>query len=283
MVRFFWIFLLVSLIASGELRAADSEEFKTIENAQVSIGKSLKSGRGVGTFKLSERASATDPWKVTTSAIISANFDGEKYHVDLTYDPRAKSYVRRIIIYDGESISTSRFSPRIKPYGAEADICDKQSDEIHIPDLTELDWDVAQLHLQALSLKLVSKHFGKDAIKLTHTDSGDIKGEYALSKVSKALFTCDRKLDFNVSEVLAWNEGSKSPAQTYSLKWKKDKDVWYVSEICNEMAYPDSSQQRSELKYDTFEPNAIIDPAIFERSSLELPPKARTIDRRKKK
>lgn len=283
MERFLLVLISLTFLAKGQLKAADSEELKTIQEASELTAKNLKSGMGVGNFTLSERASANDPWIVKTSAIISASFKGEKYYVDLMFKPLPGSYVRRIIIYDGESISTARFSPRIKPYGAEAEIFDSSLDGLHIPRLTELNWDVAKLPLHALSIDVISKKLGKEAIVLTRTDSGDVRGEYVLSKKVKCAFTCAREYDYNVAEISAWNEGVASPAQQYKVKWKRDKKVWYVSEISDEMTTLDGKQVRSELKYDRFEPNANIDPALFEHPSLELPAKARTLDRRKTK
>jgi hypothetical protein len=179
-------------------------------------------------------------------------------------------------------LADSRFSPRIRPLGAEGEIFGGTATGPSgaLPRGSGFIWDVTKLpaYLMDFDTLIEAKHI--DGIKLSKNQAGDILGEYSLSKRVRATFRCPKQFDFNIAEIKAWNEGTSSPAQENYATWRKSGDLWFVSSMSESLSYPEGNGRRDEFEYKDFVPNAAIDDSVFTIAALNLPAGARIIDHR---
>jgi hypothetical protein len=138
--------LVVSLLITPvQARAADPME--TICLAFRSSSKGRHSGIGKGKYRHYDAVPGGD-WQLKLEANILAQFDGRKYHVDLTFDrDDLQKLDSRRLFYDGEKITVAIFTPRAHPTGAHAYVITPNDlgDGLARGAWGEFQWDVTNL------------------------------------------------------------------------------------------------------------------------------------------
>jgi hypothetical protein len=268
------IFSLMLGITSGQNIAKDQPLHTILIKAAQASKNNLHSGTGEGVYKTYNRKSKDDPWVLKMDVNVKSVFQGDNFHITLTTDDKSKyQYTRRIIIYDGSALATSRFSKRIRPVEAEGELMD--FDHHWLPDFR---WDLARHSKLVIDIEKFIESRGIENIKLVKNKNGDIEGRVD-SERYYTTFVAMEKYGYNVSEYKIWNEGVAHPATEITSTWAKDGDVWYVKSISETNDFQDHFS-RCEFSYSQFSANVKVDDMQFDLAMLDLPDRARIIDRR---
>ncbi len=126
------------------------------------------------------------------------------------------------------------------------------------------------------------KKIKDEAITVAQTPNGDWEFRYRVTNSPKLVVAVEasREAAFHIASDKVLVDGRKEPATLFTAKWAKwGDDTWYVKSLVEEFNLKDQSV-REELDYDTFEPNAKIDPKLFTEAALDMPPGSRIIDQR---
>lgn len=277
-----WTLLAAAMPGSPGALGADEDLGAIVRRAFEASAAGLRSGRGKGTYRadVGIRAAGSVEWKTTIEADVRTFFDAGRYHIDLHYRLEPMEISDRKIAYDGAAIAVTRFSRLISRTGAETDVFPPGKGFVTRPSLAEFPWDVSNLPGNVFDLD----RFGK-VVVFSRDASGDIVAAYRVgAPADPTLIRCvfAKALGDNITSVEFLVEGETKVVHSFKLEWKRRADGPWHAVSLEESFFPRSGEPpfRDRFVYDEFEPNAEVDPALFTRSSLGIPPGSRIIDRR---
>lgn len=278
--------LLYGIVVYASVIGADASRdhmlMNIVEEAFAQGEASLKSQRAVGRYRVYVPSiNGTGELGLIQSAEAKVLFDRPRYYISLDFDQHEKGIDHRIIIYDGNAIAVSRFTPRINVTGGEADIylAREMSDGSVIPEFSGFPWDPSHLDYDLASISALLKNIPEENIAATEETDGDIMLTYHIGKNTFQLM-CHKDDGFHVSDMKGMNPRGDLMVHV-SCKWIQVDDIWSLSYIRREVEYDSKSRRRTELEFTTIEPNVPIDPKYFMLDALGLPGGARIIDRRR--
>jgi len=275
------LFLAAAFNTSATVLGADPLE--TVREAFRNSSTGLKSGIGRGRYRHYEDVPGGD-WQLKIDASLIAQFDGNKYHIDLTFahDVLRKLDSRRII-YDGDAITYADFTPAAHPTGADARRFPPQEDASGLARGAwgDFPWDVTNLAKNVWNPEHLDKDLGAGRIDIKQTSEGDLVGTYSQFNPNgesggSVRFECPRRFGFNLAKEQIFNSREARPARESTLQWKQDPNgLWYVTSIVVRFDIRDDKGPvqvvSAVVMYSQFEPNAKVDASQFTERSLQLP------------
>lgn len=295
------IFLVSSFWQAGGGKSALAVEdaLEAIIEAHHASCKIVESATGSGTYELYRKGADEKEFQLSTKAKIDVCFQKDRYSLRFDYETMLRNVTFKnadgtetkkisemkpdafFVIDDGTTWTEVKFSKRINPAGCSGDIWSG-----HFP--PTIPWrDLAQLS-KCINPELYVKNLGRDKLTVTELPGGiwRVSGWAKDSQKVRFEFDADSKVGLNVTSERIYNEPSKEPAHTKEITWKKKRDVWYGEQIVEvgHTRHADGTLNyslRQTFKYDDFEPNSDVKPAVFTLAATGVPRGARFIDRRK--
>ncbi len=144
-------------------------------------------------------------------------------------------------------------------------------------------WNVARLPSEVMDFDNVEKVIAPQRMIIRARENGLIEGQYIIDKTS-LVFIAAQDVGYNITLFQGFVLGKKEPAQTYTLKWKKANDVWFIAEMRNELGDKEGDGLiiQQELHYESFAPNIEIPTNTFRIEAAKLPDGVRILDHRPK-
>jgi len=274
--------LSVTITLAVSLSVCGAEPFETAREAFHASSKGLTSGTGNGRYRRYETA-ADGTWQLKVDADITTFFSGNKYHVDLAFhrdDVRHHTSTR--IIYDGEAVTTTWFSPDIHPVGAHTVIFapENNGDGTSRPWDADFPWDVSKLPKHVWDPEAVALKSHTQVTRVHQTQEGNIVVE--TSKLTHARYECDRRYGLNIAKAECIGPRDEHPRREYTLRWKKSPDnLWYVTSFLETFDHVDLGKRvHNVLMYSQFCPNVDVAPIAFTEESLRMPDRCPIVDLR---
>ncbi len=287
------------LMLTVGLQADGSEQLLTeAKVATESAHNGLRSARGVGLYEETVSRGATRADLKTTDhirATFHMAFDGPKNFVQLQYqvaDGYEPDYKSRVVIYDGQNVYLSRFSPTIEPFGAEGEVWAPSQDFGAEGGFPALVFPVTFSQLAKAWVKVepdrIRKFMGDDAqftvrdeagIKVVRAEASEIRnGE---TRKHAAEFWIDpARANHLVRFRLLRNDAVLNDVEKH---WAKQGDVWFVKRYetrRNRDREDECSTEYSRFEFEAFEPNVPIPDALFTIDGLGLPVGSRIMEQR---
>jgi hypothetical protein len=230
-------------------------------------------------------------WQLNIDANLVTQFDGRRYHVDLTFTRDAvRNLDARRIIFDGEAITDASFTPNAHPTGADAFIYIPQDDGKGLARCAYRDfpWDVTNLAKNVWDPERLFTNRDARRIEIKQTPEGDLVGSQSLINTRQVSmrFECPRSFGFNIARMQYFNVGNAHPVHDMKLEWKQSPNgVWYVVSLQDTFETRDEhgkldQRLRAVLIYSKFEPNVKVDPSLFTEKSLHMPTGSPVVDGR---
>ncbi|QDT88437.1 hypothetical protein [Gimesia algae] len=275
-------------VAEEPVSPANQDAIDKLVKISTEVKIQLRSYTAEGHFR--EYDIAGDDFPLLREAKITAKCNGARYYLSLEfttlqepYQRRAipqEAYQRRVILFDGSTLATSRFSPRISVTGAAGDLFPARASRSGIvsPQIAHFPWDIAHLDREVCYFPMVIENLGRDRLACSYTPQGDITAGYLVGRQGKAgkvdlLF---RKKDgFHLGSYRCENPQRKL-MQSNDLAWTQIDGVWCVKKMI-EVSY--IANKKWELEFNTIKPNAAIEENTFALEALELPARSRIIER----
>jgi len=242
--------------------------------AAIAAQTNLRTGRAEGTFRM---------WgpdkKLMQSVRFTGAFDGSKHYLKLVYAPTAHpavpiEYDKRVLVCDGSELFVSRFSERIHPVGAEADVFEGGSHYRHQAAFG-FPGSLRTLVSGILSSEAVDKY----AVEMEQLATGHFRGAYEVTPDYHATFEIAPEYGYHC--VLTEDFGGTELADRWSVTWERVDDLWYVASGKMERYQDGKHSDTKEWQLDEFEANVPVSPELFTLNALELPGRARILDRRR--
>jgi hypothetical protein len=176
------------------------------------------------------------------------------------------------IVNDGRTITSTVFSPRLRPNGVRSDshinfqdACGREVDVRYV--------DPAHLVGGVGEIEAVIKNLGKEAIQITGLPNGGFRATYRVKNAPQVRVELDAfaKDGFNVSASRVSNEGEQLPACAEEATWKKVNDQWLVSKLSCENRYREDKHlayRKEVVIYYSLEVNPWVDPKAFTTGSM---------------
>jgi len=260
-----WAVVLV--LAGARLDAA--EPLELVLEAYKATDASLRRGSYRGTFY--ERQGD----RYHADADVRVEFDFPKYHIDLTYRSMTFGDTRRLIVFDGESVGLSRFSPRISVSGAEGEVhpAVRLPTGLVPPQLAGFPWDAANLHRTVDSLDVLVDNVG-DRLKSEFAPGGDVILTYPTGS-AEATLRYPKKFGYRIASKEVISDSGELLRKS-EVTWQRFGDHWFISSLTD-------LSTRSEVEQTLVITDASIgdaaDPQRFTLAALDLPGASRIIDR----
>ncbi len=295
----------VAALVSVSALLADRSDLATLdaslaraEKAYTAAKAHLQSGVGTGKFEITAHKSEKAEPVLKVRARVKTYFEKDKYHVSLDYEKDNEHLTARIVIFDGKHIMASRFSDRIRPHGAEADMYLPLSDappnpllasHPHIASGFGFDPRDLSFHMGGAMAGLRKKH--ESSIKVSKLADGAYKFvvheelDSAFRKKDKIVYEYEVSPDsgYNVRAWRVFLDNGRLQTQECRAVWERSGDRWIVKAIEERVYESDGSFTRAALSYEDYKPNVKVPEESFRFEALKLPPGARTIERAHKR
>jgi hypothetical protein len=280
-----YLSLAIGVVAPSWARS--SEPLEMIRAAYLASSEGLKSGIGQGRYR-SYQAIPGQDWQLEVDAEVSTHFEGNKYHIDLSFlRDNVRHNTSSRIICDGKRVTTTWFSPSIHPLGAHTIAREPElvGEILCRPDPGTFPWDVAHLSSEVWKGHGFYYRVKTAKIDIKQTPEGDLVGENPSSMYDlRAQIECPSRFGFNLGKARISIPGEDHPRFEFAIQWKQHPSgLWYVTslqqtfELRNEMQNVDR-RLRQVLMYSRFEPNAKVDRSLFTEGSLQMPDGCRIIE-----
>ncbi|WP_299466217.1 hypothetical protein [uncultured Gimesia sp.] len=276
------IFVLTQLCSLAVSEELDPSEKNSSLDQLIAISNNvdlqLRSYKAEGRFR--EYDIIDDDFQLTKDAQITANCSGARYYLNLEFTSHNEAEQRRVILFDGSTLATSRFSPKISVTGAGGDLFPARASRAGIvsPQIASFPWDISHLQRELCCLPLVIENLGRDRLSCSKTMEGDLKAGYLVGKSGKAgkVSLVFRKKDgFHLSCYHCENPQGKL-MKTNDLDWINIDGVWCVKKMV-EVSF--IANKKWELEFKSISPNVMLDEKTFALEALDLPARSRIIDR----
>jgi hypothetical protein len=255
----------------------DGDPLKIAKEAYLSTKSNQRSGIGSGTFELYHKEANEKDLALILRAKVKTYFEGDKYHIRLDYQQeKSEGLEKRIIIFDGRCIITSRFSKRIRPKNAQAELYPVPNDNA-VPRPAGFPFDPTKLPDALIAWDSATK-LSSTSLSFSKRQEGGYIGKFRLSNLSYCLFDIVPEYGFHTANVTVLNDGNPNPVQVDKATWERIGNVWYVKTIDKQFNGLKGMKSRSILRYDKFEPNVNVPPELFRFNALELPEGAKILD-----
>jgi len=265
---------------------SDKEEFVSDpllragwEAYQASTAK-VQSARGEGIYQeFASDPNAGGEMKLLVEANCTVQFARDKFQIDLRYKQNLIDRIEsQVIIYDGNILACSQFSPRILPFKAEADVYHPDG-KLYSPSQCGFHFNLPALPAEVLPLDAMRRKQLFPLVQMKKTESGVLTGSVRNGELVHE-FDFSPQSGFNTTEWRSYRDGVKY--KTVLANWEKKNEIWFVASIVSETEPVDAKGKihRIVFRYDKFEPNAVVSPDAFKLASLKLPDGARILDRR---
>ena len=231
-----------------------------------------------GTFKMVYAAGKVRldaEFETERASGIVAAADGSKSEPQIADLPT----FRVVMLSDGEALYNVTYSSRISPIGCQIERFSTLSQAVSVSQFPIS--NVARPQLEALDISKLIEHLGADAIELSQVEGTLVRGVYHSknSPNARGVFVVDTAIGNHIVSQSVFYLPNDEPLVSHSLKWEKTYDVWYVQEIEVKRRYK-HLVETAKVAYTDFEPGIQVDANEFELSSLHIPQRTRTIDRR---
>jgi len=245
-----------------------------VREAAIAARTNLRTGHTKGSFRM---------WgpdkKLIQNARFSGAFDGSKHYLKLAYEPTSNPAVRiehdkRIVVCDGSELFVSRFSERIRPVGAEADVYKKGSQYMH----HATQGFPASLKVLAAGI-LTSETLDKYAVEMERLPNGHYRGKYEVSPTYHTMFEVAPEYGYHCT--LAESSRGTELVHRWIVAWESVDDLWYAKSGKAESYSEGKHSETYEWQLDEFEPNVPVSPELFTLNALELPGGVRIFDHRR--
>lgn len=275
-------------VAEEPVSTKDQDALDKLVKISTEVTTQLRSYAAQGRFR--EYDIAGDDFPLLREAKITAKCNGARYYLNLEfttlqepYQRRAipqEAYQRRVILFDGSTLASSYFSPRISVTGAAGELFPARASRSGIvsPQIFHFPWDIAHLDREACYPLMVIENLGRDRLFCSYTPQGDIAAGYLVGRQGKAgkvdlLF---RKKDgFHLGSYRCENPQGKLMT-SHDLDWTQIDGIWCVKKMI-EVSY--IAHKKWELEFNTIKPNATIEESTFALEALDLPARSRIIER----
>jgi hypothetical protein len=273
------------LAAASSARGEEPSEI--VRAAYRASSEGLKSGIGQGRYRRYQAAPGGE-WQLKVEADIRTYFDGDKYHIDMTFlrDGLRHNTSARIVC-DGRRVMMTWFSPQIHPVGAHTIVEEPAAvgGIVRRPDDGTFPWDVAHLSGNVWNGQGFVNAVATGTVVFRETSAGDLVGTNPIVRNrSRVQVECPRRFGFNMARAVVSVEGEDRPRREYLLRWKlAPGGLWYVTTLQEvfEMRSPGNKGirlDREVLMYSRFEPNARVAPSLFTEESLQMPDGCRVFE-----
>lgn len=201
----------------------------------------------------------------------------------------AFSAIRVRFVFDGETVRTACFSPRVRSTGAQGLVSRPVilGDGLSRPDTVNFFWDITKLARQVWNPETLLQGTGPPEFEIKVNSEGDIIGTYLLIGAARdrVRFECPRRFGYNIGGLQVFKSDAVRPVQECRLEWKESPGgLWHVRSLDEAFVFSEDGHSagrvRRVLKYSTFEPNAKVDASKFTEESLELPDGSSIVDNR---
>lgn len=294
-----WCLVALSLCLSGHVAA--QEPLLAAQRSMAHTEQCLQTLIGEAAFETFGDMEGLEEPSVLTTGKVKVYYDRGKYHLRIkmlkqltkfrTIDKDGKVLDDRIadskydevfVIFDGNVAYTIAFSERINPTGCSGEIHDNLRDAIRMSGVG-VD-DPAHLWRNAGEVdyiidKSAKKELLLDDVRVQADGSTTIGFPIAnsLSRIEKDL---DPKLGFRTSEMRVFNSGNAQAVAREQIFWERVNEELFATTRIDTHVYPDS-KMRFTFRYETFEPNIVVDPVFFTIDSVDIPHGTRFINRRR--
>jgi hypothetical protein len=288
------------LLAGGQRLAAapaplDRDEvLKRASDAVKANARLIRSGAGVFTFEVHAKEPEVEELRLISKGRANVYFDGGKYHFRVKYETRLVKVgvVGRpgvtvadwkpddlAIIDDGEKTQVVTWSKAIRPTGCEIEVFPGRESSTH----SSMAEPTRHL-LGYLGLEEQLRGSKRDAIRITDLGTGvwRVGFEPKVAPGGKLEIELSSEAGYNPTRYRLLLPGQSDPFQEYSARWKKAGDVYYVERLVMDFGVHRKGKtgHRLVFQYQSFEPNAKVDPKLFTLDCLTILPGTRTLDHR---
>jgi hypothetical protein len=275
-----------AVLPSG--KAAADEELERIVALVLAATQSAKvqvpSAVGEGRFehKVARRVDGKEEVRIHERGPFTAAYSGKLDFLKFTYeesDPEPR-YDARVYVNDGDRLWHSDFSPRIRPHGADGEICrlidESEAERLFcvLPHAFPQAWtaiDRFRASNPDANTELVNEG-GRPVIVITHAEGYQEK------------FVIDPARNHHVVEFqMVMPDGR--PLIRMQKHWAQtDQKFWYVQKYVHEdlPRDADSGHRVWSMEFLSFKPNVDLPEALFTSDALGLLAGARIIDRTKR-
>ena len=296
MLRFLVLFAVFSL------RAAEADDF-TLEDARkasIESSKQPKSAWCRGEFRVSRQDEGDPAPTIWTEGTFKLSYKADKLLLDMKFSTRKVRVVqvapdgtesepktvnappeRIVVLDDGDKVYMVTFTPQINPSGCRVELLSNVRSALGFAEFPLR--DPIHPHLGILDIDKLIKNLGADAIKWSHHKGTIYQGTFQAknSKRVHSVFHVDLACDKQLTGNIVFNSTSDEPATSHKLKWAKENDTWFVQQINSTRRYSDRPLQMEEVVFTHYKPGASLPDNEFDISSIGIPPRTRTIDRRR--
>ncbi len=284
------LFLSLAVALSAPWCTHGAEPSEIVGAAYRASSQGLKSGIGKGRYRRYQATPGGD-WELRVDAEVSTYFDGNKYHIDLTFvRDSLRHNTAAHIVYDGRLVMMTWFSPNIRPVGAHTivEVPNDYGDMLRRPDDGTFPWDVAQLSGHVWNGERLIGDVAAGKLMFTETPAGDLVGTNPIViNRSRTRIECPRRFAFNIAKAEFSVMGEDRPRTEYLLQWKQEPGgLWYVTVVQKTSEFRTPADKvfrldRKVLMYSRFEPNAKVDQGLFTEESLQMPDGCRIMENRR--
>ena len=294
--------VLFALLTTSAISSAISAAEITLDDARKASDVGLSNPETVrtsGTFRVTRQdTNDSKPviWAAGTFKMVYApgkvrldvEFETEKASVVVPAPDGSKSepriadlpMSRVVMLSDGEAVNKVTYSSRINPTGCQIERFSTLSQAISASQFPIQ--NVARPQREALDIAKLIENLGADTIELSQCEGTLVRGAYHAknSPTTRGVFIVDTAIDNHIVSQSIFNLPKDEPVVSHRLKWGKADDVWYVQEIEVQQRYSKHPVETANVAYTNFEANIVVDANDFELSSLQIPQRTRTSDRR---
>lgn len=264
-------------IAWEEASLSDQDFLQLAKEAHLAAKDNLRSGVGYGTLEIYREGNGPDQWELAVKARTEIKFEGRKYLIRLEYElNKASSADSSRIVYDGKTLIVNRFSKRIRPKGAEAEILPMSDDGDSRPNQARFPFDPSNLGGELFEPSRLLKKYA-DKIVFSSTEMGNHVGSVKLDQGELYKFEVSPAAGHHVT---SWQVVLRNGHVHANVRgsWRRAGDIWYVYALSKDTFISDNERYREILRFDSFEPNVAVAADSFQLSALEVPEGARIVD-----
>ena len=270
-------FCVLALVSLGLQRRVLAEEpLEKIGKVVRDCETGLTSLVGVATFRCEaeNRRARSSGSKTSFSGKMHVHFDRGKYHIRIEYKDGIP-YDELYIIFDGERSFEVAFSSRDSGIGCSGDIHQDIRDSLTMNGFGST--APARLWRMIIDADAISKRRDAGELRVMpvkvlpgngltfgyYKNASGLKVEYDLLSAQSYLPTARR----------VFNAGSKQPSSVYEISWEEIGGNLYATKGTESNNYsPQGVPERSfSIKYESFVPNAEVDPRLFSLDLLGIP------------
>lgn len=290
------------LIAVLGLSTAKADDFTLEDARKVSIESSMqpKSGWCRGEFRASLQEKGDPAPVIWTEGTFKLSFKEDKLLLDMKFSTRKVRVVqvnadgtksepkivnapldRLVVLDDGNTVSMITFTPRIHPSGCRIELFSNLQSTLGFAEFPLR--DPIHPHLGILDIDKLIKNLGPDAIEWSRQKGTIYQGSFRAknSKDVRIVFQVDAASGKRLTSMSVFNPKSDEPGSSRKLKWAKKNETWFVQEIKTKSRFRDRPLRMEEVIFTDYQPNLPLTDKEFDMSSIDIPPRTRTIDRRR--